>query len=104
MLGYPFDVFGSRLPDRLSENRVAAAARRLRQSGRPLIDLTETNPTRVGIEYPADIPNALADPRGVTYAPEPFGLDEARRVVAATYPSRPPIASDQVVLTSSTSE
>jgi alanine-synthesizing transaminase len=97
-------MFGSRLPDRLHENRVAAAARRLRQSGRPWIDLTETNPTKVGIEYPVVIPNALADPRGVTYDPEPFGLDEARRAVASTYPPDSPVSSDQVVLTSSTSE
>ena len=76
-------TFSSRVPDDLGSNRLALAVQRARAAG-PLLDLTESNPTRAGFEYPADLLAPLADPRGLTYAPRPFGLPEARRAVAAT--------------------
>jgi hypothetical protein len=98
-------MFSSRLPATLAPNAVSRAVAALRQSGAPLIDLTETNPTVVGLPYPGDVLAAMSDPRARVYAPDPRGLAEARAAIAAEYAgARPPIAPDRVVLTSSTSE
>src|SRR6186997_769531 len=76
-------VFSNRLPTSLATNRLTDAIRRFRSTSRPLIDLTESNPTRAGFNYPADLLSPLADPRGALYLPAPFGLPPARRAVAA---------------------
>jgi aspartate/methionine/tyrosine aminotransferase len=108
-LGYPVPVFSARLPPRLTSNPVSRAIEAARRAGRALIDLTESNPTAVGLEYPPGLPATLADPRGALYVPSPFGLEEARRAVVAgsgwSTTSRDATALfDRVVLTSSTSE
>ncbi len=70
-----------------------------------LLDLTISNPTAIGIDPPPELLAALADPRGRTYAPEPFGLPSARRAVAEYYRSRNvQIDPERVILTSTTSE
>ena len=98
-------MFSSRLPATLAPNAVSRAVAALRQSGAPLIDLTETNPTVVGVPYPDDVLAAMSDPRARVYAPDPRGLAEARAAVAAEYAgARPAVSPDRVVLTSSTSE
>jgi aspartate/methionine/tyrosine aminotransferase len=94
-------MFSSRLP-RLTPNAVSADLARLRAAGVPLLDLTETNPTAVGLAYPPDLLAPLADARSLRYRPAPFGDLEARAAVAATL--GPTISPDRVVLTSSTSE
>ena len=79
--------------------------RERRAAGQPVIDLTESNPTRVGLDYPKDLLAPLADCRGLTYAPQPFGLTAARQAVAGDYQRRGiVIAPDRVALTASTSE
>ncbi len=98
-------MFSSRLPAMLAPNAVSRAAATLRASGTPFFDLTETNPTAVGLSYSPAILAALADPNGLTYAPDPRGLREAREAVAASYASDKTIISpDRIVLTASTSE
>ena len=70
-----------------------------------MTDLTESNPTRVGLRYPPDLLDALAAPAGLRYEPSPRGMPQARRAVAAhvAADSRP-IDPDRVALTASTSE
>jgi aspartate/methionine/tyrosine aminotransferase len=97
-------MFSSRLPDRLTTNLVSRVVAGRHASGAPLIDLTETNPTTVGLAYPAEVSTALADPRSTRYVPLPFGLEEARRAAAATYDTPHPASPERVVLTASTSE
>jgi alanine-synthesizing transaminase len=98
-------VFSNRLPSDLATNRLTDAIQRHRASGRPLIDLTESNPTRAGFEYPSTLLASLADPRGLTYAPSPFGLPEARRAVADDYARRGvDVPPDRIVLTASSSD
>ena len=98
-------MFSNRLPASLATNRLTDAIRRFRSSSRPLIDLTESNPTRAGFNYPADLLSTLADPRGALYLPAPFGLLTARRAVAADYARQGiTVPSDQIVLTASSSE
>jgi aspartate/methionine/tyrosine aminotransferase len=97
-------MFSSRLPD-LAPNRLAETFERLRAERRPVIDLTESNPTRAGFDYPRDLLASLADARALTYTPEPFGLHETRAAVAADYGRRHvSVSQERVVITASTSE
>ncbi len=71
----------------------------------PLIDLTLTNPTVAGIEYPASILDALADHRSLHYEPAALGLSDARAAVAKDCERIGiKVAADRVVLTPSTSD
>lgn len=97
-------MFSSRVPD-LAPNPVALALQRLRSSGTPFDDLTESNPTAVGFDYPRDLLEGLADPASLRYEPAPFGLPQAREAVAAEYAARGiAVPADRVVLTASSSE
>ena len=67
----------------------------------PLLDLTETNPTRAGLPYPHDeLQEALARGAGATYDPDPRGMRSAREAVAAELHCE----ADDLLLTASTSE
>src|SRR6476661_4613352 len=95
-------MFSTRVPADLAPNRLARALAARRRAGRACIDLTESNPTRVGFDYPRDLLNALTDPRGLTYAPHPLGLPEARLAVAADYTRRgQPVRTERLALTAS---
>jgi len=86
----------SRAPSRLAEltARVGASC----------LDLTESNPTRAGLEAP-DLVALLGDGRGARYAPEPLGHPMAREAVAGYYAARGvTIDPSRVVITASTSE
>jgi len=100
-----------RLPWEAAQNRWTLAIEKRasdERSGGKLetIDLTETNPTRVGLPYPeAELAELLR--RGATsdYQPHPRGLLEAREALAAALStSGDPVSPDDLVLTASTSE
>jgi alanine-synthesizing transaminase len=98
-------VFSSRLAADLRPNRLAQALEVRRHAGLPIIDLTDSNPTRAGFEYPEDLLAPLASARGMLYAPQAFGLIEARRAAAAEYGRRGiAVDAERIVLTASTSE
>ena len=98
-------MFSNRTPDDLRPNRLAQALTAARAEGRTILDLTESNPTRAGFAYPSDLLRPLADSRGLTYAPSPFGLLEARRAVARDYFRRGvDVRPERIALTASTSE
>jgi alanine-synthesizing transaminase len=98
-------MFSSRVPAELEPNRLTQAVRRLRTDGRRLIDLTITNPTHVGIDYPTGILAPLSDPAGLSYDPHSTGLADARAAVARDYVRHGiNVAPDRIVLTASTSE
>jgi len=99
-------MFSSRTNWRLTPNRLTSEIEALRREGRPLLDLTESNPTRCGFAFDKQaILEALANPRALDYAPDPRGLLRARQAVASYYAERG-IALDpgQIFLTTSTSE
>ena len=97
--------FSSRVPSELGSNRLSQAIASARASGQPLIDLTQSNPTRVDFEYPDYLLSALADARGLKYEPSPFGLLGARQAVARDYARRgAEVSAERVALTASTSE
>jgi hypothetical protein len=98
-------MFSSRTPGDLTPNRLTAALTAARAEGRTILDLTESNPTRAGFEYPDDLLRLLADSRGLTYAPAPFGLLDARAAVARDYARRGfGVRPGRIALTASTSE
>ena len=69
------------------------------------LDLTETNPTRVGVVYPPDLLGSLADSTAMAYQPESLGLPGARRAIAADYAEDGfVVEADRIILTASTSE
>ena len=97
-------MFSTRVPGDRAPNRFSRALARARDGG-DLIDLTVSNPTRVGIPYPPDLIGGLADPASLAYAPAPFGLRSARDAISRTYARRGiSIDPDRIVLTASTSE
>lgn len=100
-------VFSSRTAAALAPpNRLARLLEAKRRAGARLLDLTESNPTRCGFDYPAGaILGALAHPRGLRYEPQPRGAPEARAAVASYYAGRgAAVDPAHVVLTASTSE
>ncbi|RKG94909.1 pyridoxal phosphate-dependent aminotransferase [Corallococcus carmarthensis] len=71
--------------------------------GLPVLDLAETNPTRVGLP-PPDVDLGV-HPGVFDYAPEPFGLPSAREAVATHLSQRgASVDAAHVVLSASTSE
>lgn len=98
-------MFSNRTPENLTPNRLAEALNAARAQGRTILDLTESNPTRAGFDYPPDLLRLLADGRGLKYAPAPFGLPEARAAVARDYSRRDfQVMPERIALTASTSE
>jgi alanine-synthesizing transaminase len=83
------------------DNVLSTAWARHVTSGRRCFDLTEANPTRVGLPFP-DVDSAVALDGWRHYEPEPFGRRDAREAVAAYHGDR--VGPDSVWLTSSTSE
>ncbi len=93
----------SRLPDRFEPNPLSRGLAALRAAGRPVADLTVSNPTACGFEYPGPaIREALADPAVLRYAPDAQGSRPAREAVAAHHGHG--LGADDLLLTASTSE
>jgi len=98
-------MFYDRVPRELAANRLTEAVAGLTRAGRPFTDLTLSNPTRAGFEYPDDLLAPLADARALVYAPSPLGLRSAREAVARDYARQGlDVAPDRIVLTASTSD
>ncbi|MGH9411397.1 MAG: pyridoxal phosphate-dependent aminotransferase [Vicinamibacterales bacterium] len=98
------ETFSARVPADRRPNAFSRALAAARARG-PILDLTVSNPTRVGIDYPPDLLASLANPAALTYAPAPFGLPSARKAVAGDYGRRGiRVDADRIVLTASTSE
>jgi len=98
-------AFSNRTAWNLAENDFAAALRSVRQQGTDLVDLTVSNPTACGFDYPSDLLAPLSHPSASIYTPEPFGMAPARAAVAAYYRDHgADVAIDRICLTTSTSE
>ena len=99
-------MFAERTSWNFAPNRLSEALARHRAAGRPLLDLTVSNPTSSGFAFDADaILVALRNPEVRRYEPEPQGLEVARRAVAAYYASRgDAVAVQDIFLNASTSE
>lgn len=97
--------FSDRTNWNTEESELARAHRVRREAGLPISDLTASNPTRCGFQYPADLLQVLNNPRALDYDAQPRGLPQAREAVCAYYAEHGvKVAAEQVVLTTSTSE
>ena len=93
------------MPASLETNRVSQAVAQLRRDGVPFVDLTLSNPTRAGFDYPSDLLAPLGHARALTYRPDPLGLPDAREAVVDDFARRGlRVDAAHVALTASTSE
>lgn len=99
-------MFSNRFDWDLNLNALSLLLRDKKNRGETVVDLTESNPTRVGLTYDVDgILAALSQSAAMKYAPDPRGLLTARRAIAGYYRERgAPIDTDALFLTASTSE
>jgi alanine-synthesizing transaminase len=105
-------MFASRTNWNLQPNRFAMALDEYRRRGRPLFDLTNSNPTTCGFSYPEErLFAALRNERALRYEPESRGLRQAREAIAEYYRGRPEffgvktsVDPANMIVTSSTSE
>jgi alanine-synthesizing transaminase len=101
-------MFSKRTDWKLEENAYTRAARRLRESGKPILDLTSSNPTACGFRYnEAAILGALRAPAALQYEPDPKGLAKAREAIAQYYEEKKPgthVDPKRLILTTGTSE
>jgi alanine-synthesizing transaminase len=100
-------MFSNRTNWRLTRNRLTEALEEARSSGGRVLDLTTSNPTRVGLRYDESlILQSLAAPQDMEYDPQPNGLPIARAAVAKYYQTAHGIHLDpeRLILTTSTSE
>ena len=99
-------MFADRSNWNLEVNPLSEALARHRAAGKPLLDLTISNPTECGFDFDRRaILEALANPANLAYDPDPRGLLDARQVVAGYYVARgAEVPVDSIVLTTSTSE
>jgi aspartate/methionine/tyrosine aminotransferase len=101
-------MFSDRSSWKLTRNRLTEALEEVRSSGARVLDLTISNPTRVGLRYDEGlILQSLASPQAMDYDPQPKGLLTAREAVAAYYRREHDVRGldpEQLVLTTSTSE
>ena len=99
-------MFAKRTNWNLTPNRLSEALAAHRAAGKPLLDLTVSNPTESGFEYDgAAILDALRNPAALSYEPNPKGLESARRAVAGYYADRGEnVSAEDIFLTTSTSE
>lgn len=99
--------FSDRTRWKLGHNRLTQCLEDLRRSGATILDLTVSNPTRVGLAYDTGtILAALNSPQTLDYDPQPKGLRPARDAVAQYYHSdhQRTIDPERIILTTSTSE
>jgi len=99
-------VFSSRLKWDSQPNPLSILLAEKRRSGAAILDLTESNPTRAGLNYPGrELMAALADSRSLVYEPHPRGLLAAREAVSEYYAERGvDVPASRILLTASTSE
>ncbi|MFZ0520468.1 MAG: pyridoxal phosphate-dependent aminotransferase [Candidatus Acidiferrales bacterium] len=99
-------MFAERTNWNFEPNRLSEALARHRAAGKALLDLTASNPTDCGFEYPSGaILEALANSAALTYCPDARGLRSGREAVAGYYAARGvAVPVDEIILTTSTSE
>lgn len=92
-------VFSRRTSWPHEHNAISSAIAR-HNATKPLLDLTLSNPTVAGIEYPQELFEELGSRSSSVYAPDARGLREARTGIAETFGLNPA----RLIVTASTSE
>jgi aspartate/methionine/tyrosine aminotransferase len=98
--------FSSRIPDRFEPNEMARLLEERGAAGAQILDLTESNPTRVDLATaPPDDWAGLMRGATAPYEPEPLGSWVTREAISNYYAeSEVPVPAEHIVLTASTSE
>jgi aspartate/methionine/tyrosine aminotransferase len=98
--------FSHRLAWDRPENALAMAERARRARGEAVLDLTVSNPTRVGLpDLGPRVRDALAASASGAYEPDPAGLASARAAIARELAAAgAPVAPERLLLTASSSE
>lgn len=99
-------MFSDRTSWNRATNRLSEELARHRAEGKPLFDLSVSNPTECGFFYDNHgIMRALCSPASLQYHPDPRGLSLARLGVVQYYAERDQqVEIDDIILTTSTSE
>ena len=99
-------MFSDRFNWNLSPNSLSVLLQDKISRGETILDLTESNPTRIGLDYNyEEILAALSQPQSMIYEPDPRGLVKAREAIAEYYRDRGErVELDTIFLTASTSE
>jgi alanine-synthesizing transaminase len=98
--------FSTRTQWESAEDVYTLALREARAAGKPLIDLTASNPTTCGFAFDAEkLLAPLSNPAALVYDPDPRGMISAREAVAQYYADHgATVSPDDIILTTSTSE
>jgi alanine-synthesizing transaminase len=80
--------FSARLGWPAPDNELSLLRARRRELGLPILDFSESNPTRVGLREPSRDCGFLLDPANARYEPDPRGLIRAREALVADYAAR----------------
>jgi len=99
-------MFSNRLEWDAPTNALGLLLAQKRSQTQTLFDLTQSNPTQVGLDYPDEaILAALSHPAAMVYEPDPRGLMAARRAIAGYYDEQGvAIDPEALFLTAGTSE
>lgn len=77
----------------------------LQATGAEVLDLTQSNPTQAGFQYPKDLLNSFNKLENLSYVPDANGMAHARVAVADYYVRRNVACrAEDILLTASTSE
>ncbi|MDI6766885.1 MAG: pyridoxal phosphate-dependent aminotransferase [Bacteroidota bacterium] len=99
-------TFSERTNWHRQQNKLTELHDSLRKSGRDILDLTVSNPTECGFQYPEkEILTAISNPSSLQYEPNPRGLLTAREAIGGYYKKKNIIVDpSNIFLTASTSE
>lgn len=99
-------MFSDRSSWDLSPNALSILLQHKKSGGETIFDLTESNPTRIGLDYDSkEILAALSQSQSLAYEPDPRGLAQAREAIATYYADQGErVDPDAIFLTASTSE
>jgi aspartate/methionine/tyrosine aminotransferase len=100
-------MFSKRTDWKLTHNRFTETQHQLEKSGRAVLDLTVSNPTRVGVQHDERIFQSLLNPKALDYDPQPKGMLSAREAVVNYYRDQykgSDFDPESLILTTSTSE
>ncbi|OGX25781.1 MAG: hypothetical protein A3D10_03750 [Omnitrophica WOR_2 bacterium RIFCSPHIGHO2_02_FULL_48_11] len=100
---YPF---AKRTDWEMTQNELISQLDEARKSGKDIIDLTESNPTRCQFSYPKEkILKKLSAAQNILYDPSPRGNLSARQAIAQYYKNKHwNVSPGQIFLSASTSE
>lgn len=97
-------IFSARSSYERQPNAVEVLRGRLLKQGVAITDLSETNPTKVGLILPSLADISMGSAFAGQYTADPLGLPTARRALAQVLSDSGNIGPERILLTASTSE